>query len=435
MVKRRIRGLFLGGLFLVAAGFATVWQPREHVSARENAPVMGAFYAAPAEEVETHVLSRGETLTGILSRSSITGLEQTDLILAMRRFINPRRLGTSTEVTVRRLTGDGSPRSVDVRVNPDTTVRIENQPMAGWTSRVVVTPVTTDTVFVAGTIDEGRTLYASIATDESLDLPVEDRYKLVDELVEIYQYKLNFREIKPGDGYRLVYHREVRPDGTARRQQVLAAEVLHQGRAVSAIHFDPRGDGGAYYDLEGRSLRFQFRQYPMSFRAITSGVGRRFHPIKGAYRAHNGTDFGAAHGTPIKATGDGTVVSAGKNGGYGNMVVLNHPGGYSTRYAHMSRFAAGIRPGARVKEGQVIGYVGSTGLSTGPHLHYELRKGGRVLDPRTAKLPGAPPLPAAQRGVFDRIARERVAILDLATSKGAQLATDGRDESQENKGT
>ena len=396
-----------------AAGFASVMGPPP-ADPRDTAAVVDIFYAQPAEKIETHVLRRGETLSDVLSRSHITGLEQHDLLFALMQFVNPRRLNASTEVTVRRLNNSNAPRSVEVRVNADSTVRLAHEEW-GWDAEVRVTPTTVDTVFAIGSIEQGRALYQAIAMDEGLNLPVQERYALAEQVVSIYKYKLDFaHDIKAGDTYRVVYEREARPDGSARSRRVLIAEIINEGTRYTSMYFDPNGRGGDYYDRDGKSLRYQFSRYPMPISRITSGFGKRFHPVLGIYRAHLGTDFGAGTGTRVQATGQGTVKFAGRNGGYGNLVILSHPGGYTTHYAHLSRFASGIRVGKRVQIEETIGYVGATGLATGPHLHYELRQNGRALDARRAKLPGAAPLPSEYKRAFKHALEDRLALLDRA---------------------
>lgn len=406
----------------VVVGFG-VSGPSEGVA---DAPMMGALYAAPVEEVETHVLARGETLDRVLGRASIGAREQSRLLLSLREHKNPRHLQPGVEVRVRRWRSDGEPRAVELRLNADSLVRLSQSPI-GWTSEVVITPTTTDTVYLEGVIEQGRTIYETVMRDDRVDLPRSERMALVADLAEIYAWKLAFtHDIQAGDRYRLVYEREVRPDGTSRSRRILISELENRGRSFPAIHFSADGERGGYYDDEGASLRGMFRRYPVDYVRITSSFAwRRYHPVLGVHRAHLGTDFGAPTGTPVKATGDGTVTMARRNGGYGNMVEIRHPGGYTTRYAHLSRFAAGMRPGRAVEQGQVIGYVGATGLATGPHLHYELRRNGQPLNPRTARLPGAPPIAEEHRGTFFDVAADRLALLNSVTQPGPAFASAG----------
>lgn len=427
---RTIALVFVLGLGFI--GFRTMAGPKPPP---EDAPVLATVFAPPIESVETHVLRSGETLSDVLGRAAITGNELAELLLSVREFVNPRRLVDGVEVTVRRWFSNDTPRAIDLRVNADTTVRLTRADM-GWAGDVVITPVVLDTVYTQGTITDGTTLFQVLVYSDEDDVPITDRAQLVWLLAEIYEYKIDFmREIQPGDTYRLIYEREVRPDGTARSQRILASEIINQGQTYAGVWFSQNEDMQGYYDPEGRPLAVGFSRYPVAFRVTSSYSTRRYHPVLGIYRAHLGTDFGAPAGTPVEATADGTVAFAGVNGGYGNLVRIRHANGYETRYAHLRAFARGIRAGVKVKQKQIIGYVGATGLVTAAHLHYELRKNGQAINARTAKLPAAPPLQGDAKAEFDRVAPGRMALLDdgtrryLArlTARGARLADDDAD--------
>jgi murein DD-endopeptidase MepM/ murein hydrolase activator NlpD len=399
---------------LSIGAFATIQPGVEDVDP-SAAPTLGVLYAAPAERIETHPIQSGETLSGVLEQSRITGTELTTLMLGLREHLNPRRVRAGTEITVRRWNTNEGIRSVEVRLNADTTVRAMRDEVS-WQSQVVVTPVDLDTVYTSGEISEGRSLYEAVLLDEASTVPAADRTNLVYTLAEVFEFKLDFtREIQPGDEYRLMYERESRPDGSARSLRILAAELTNDGKPFTAVLFELPGDRTTYYDEKGGSLRRGFTRYPIEFARVTSNFNRkRFHPVLGIYRAHLGTDIGARTGTPVRSTAEGTVTFAGRDGGYGNVVVVRHANGYSTRYAHLSRFASGVRSGKKVALKQTIGYVGATGLATGPHLHYELRKNGRPVDAMREKLPDAPPLEAKYRSRFLSVAEERMALLDQA---------------------
>jgi murein DD-endopeptidase MepM/ murein hydrolase activator NlpD len=414
------------GIFCLSA--VAMIQPRPADLHREDAPMTDAFYAPPVERVETHVLEKGQTLTEVLNDASITGADMANLLLALREHFNPHMVGAGAEVTVRRWADDGNPRTVEVRFNADSTVRLDKND-AGWASRLAVTPTAIDTVFISGSIDEGHSLYSALVEDDELDLPAAEKVRLVSELADIYAYKLDFaHEIQPGDSYRLVYERETRPDGSTRKRRILAAEVQNQGRFFTAFYFAGKGESGGYFDSEGRSLRQGFSRYPVDFVRITSTFSwKRYHPILGMFRAHLGTDFGAAYGTPVKSTGDGVIVTAGRSGGYGNLVEIRHVNGFSTRYAHLSRFGRGIYVGKHVTQGQVVAFVGQTGLATGPHLHYELRQNGRALDLRTAKLPPAGFINPQARAEFRLLVNDRSVLLARALSANVKVAHAGRD--------
>jgi murein DD-endopeptidase MepM/ murein hydrolase activator NlpD len=397
----------------VSLGAVSLWQPRV-VSDPEAAPVLEAWYAMPVEKVETHVLRTGETLSGLLAKASITSGEQTGLLFALSQYQSPRRLSAGVEITVRRWIYNDAPRAVEVRLNADSTLRLARVE-SGWDGEVVLTPTEVDTVYVAGVIESGRTLYEALVRDETSRLPAAERIQLVLALADVYQYQVDFtREIQPGDTYRLIYERDARPDGTARSRRVLAAELINNGRQFQAYWFEDGDDYSGYYDETGKSLRNGFLRYPVPYRITSSFSLRRYHPILGIHRAHVGTDFGAPQGSPVRVTADGTVIFAGVNGGYGNVIDVRHAGGYMTRYAHLSRFASGVRAGTKVKQEQVIGFVGATGLATGPHLHYELRHNGRPINAATADLPKGPPISDRLRPQFEQMMSERVALLGRA---------------------
>jgi murein DD-endopeptidase MepM/ murein hydrolase activator NlpD len=401
---------------VLSLGAISVWEPRAPEADPALAPTLTRVYAAPVERVETHVLGQGETLSAVLARAAITGQEMADLLLGLRQHVNPRRLTQGVEITVRRWARDDVPRTVEVRVNADSTLRLTRASI-GWSGQVTITPTVLDTMFTAGTIEQGKTLYEAVVFDELSDLPPSERVQLVYSLAEVYEFKLDFmREIQPGDSYRVVYEREARPDGTARSRRVIASELVNAGRSYRAVHF-AAGDLDSFFDEQGRSLRTGFSRYPVQYRITSAFNPRRYHPVLGIYRAHSGTDFGAPKGAQAFATADGTVTFAGVSGGYGNLVKIRHAYGYETRYAHLSRFGPGIRVGTRVTQGQVIGYVGATGLVTAAHLHYELRRDGRAIDVRTAKLPDAPPIPKEYRARFDAVAQGRLALLETTTER------------------
>lgn len=423
MVNLR-RVLTLAGIGGLSLGLVAMLEtPRNATPPREQAPMLQAFYAPPVEQVQTHRLREGETLGGLLSRASISGIDLTDLMLTLRSHA-PRVLKPGIEVTVRRWVSTGAPRAVEVRLNPDSTVKLVRNDL-GWDGRVELTETRFDTVFASGRIEEGRSLYETIAEDDRLSMPLRERVELVGQLATVFQYQFDFsRDIQPGDSYRFVYEREARPDGSARSRAILAAEVRTQGKAYTAFYYKPAGQPGGYYDALGKSLKRSISRYPIDFVRITSSFSwRRYHPVLGIFRAHLGTDFGAAIGTPVKATSDGVVVSAGWQGGYGNMVILRHANGYTTRYGHLSRFARGTRGGKRVQQGQVIAYVGTTGLSTGPHLHYEIRDAsGHPVDLSKGKmkLPASGILAGKALRTYKNVVAQRLALLQQAPQDGVR---------------
>lgn len=424
-MKIRIRVMLLGLLAMSAVGFAVdVPSPTIVDDPVATAAMLAPVYAAPVDQVDNHVLRRGETLSEVFQRANLVGSELNGLILSLREYVDPRRILPNTSIRVRRWVEDGRPRAVDVVLNPDSTMRLYRREV-GWYGEVLLTPTEVDTISVAGVVGQGGSLYSAIVRHPELELPFKEKESLVWQLAHIYGWELDFaHDLRPGDTFRVVYERDVRPDGTSRAARVLVAEVVTQRRLLPAIFFDPRGDGGDYFNAEGKSLKLAFRRYPVEFPRITSNFNkRRYHPILKRERPHLGTDFGTGRGAPVLATADGVIAAASWDGGYGNLAKVRHGNGYETRYAHLSRFAPGIRPGTRVKQGQVIGYSGDTGLATAPHLHYEMRQHGQAVNPRTVRLPAAPPVPAEHMSAFRDMRTQRMALLpSLQTTPSAVLA-------------
>jgi murein DD-endopeptidase MepM/ murein hydrolase activator NlpD len=184
--------------------------------------------------------------------------------------------------------------------------------------------------------------------------------------------------------------------------RVLAAEFINQGKTYQAVYFQNADGQGGYYTFDGKNIRKAFLRSPIEFSRISSGFSNaRFHPVLKQWRAHKGIDYAAGTGTRVRATSDGVVETAGVQGGYGNLVVLRHQSKYTTWYGHLSGFAKGIRRGGRVSQGDVIGYVGATGLATGPHLHYEFRINDVHQNPLQVVMPSAPPITTVQKPEFE----------------------------------
>lgn len=234
--------------------------------------------------------------------------------------------------------------------------------------------------------------------------------RLIMQFVSIFGWDIDFaRDIHSGDRFSILYEQMYRNGEFVGTGDVIAAEFVNTGDVYRAVrHIDEDGRK-QYYDLDGRNLRGTFLRTPMKVSRITSGFSKaRFHPVLKKWRAHRGVDYGAPTGTPILATADGRVHSLGRNGGYGKTIVLKHGGKYSTLYAHMSGYKSGLGNGSRVKQGDVIGYVGATGMVTGPHLHYEFRVNGVHHDPLTYETPKAESIPERYRDSFLVMARERI---------------------------
>jgi len=275
-------------------------------------------------------------------------------------------------------------------------------------------------------IPERRIAHASGTIDNSLFLSAQKAGLpdgLTMQLADIFGWDIDFAlDIRQGDQFTILYEELYNEGEKLRDGNILAAEFINSGKVFRAVRYAAPGKDAAYYSLDGKSMRKAFLRTPVDYRRISSGftLGRK-HPILNTIRAHKGVDYAAASGTPIRVTGDGKIIFRGTKGGYGNTIIVQHANKYSTLYAHMSRFMGGLRTGSRVKQGQVIGFVGMTGLATGPHLHYEFRIDGEHRDPLRVKLPGAPPLEAKYQDDFQSTAAALVAQLD--TIRSVQVAS------------
>lgn len=261
-----------------------------------------------------------------------------------------------------------------------------------------------------------RTTYTSATIDSSLfeagkNAGMKDA--LIMQLVGIFGWDIDFAlDIRKGDHFSLLHEEHFMEGRKIKDGSILAAEFTNQGRTYRAVRYTDARGRTDYFSDDGRSMRKAFLRTPVDFRRISSRFGKRHHPTLSRMKMHHGVDYAARTGTPIKAAGDGKVIFRGRKGGYGKTVILQHGGRYSTLYAHMSRFQRGVYNGKRVKQGQIIGYVGSTGRSTGPHLHYEFRVNGVHRNPLTVRLPDAAPIAKEYKEDFMMKSQNLLAQLD-----------------------
>jgi murein DD-endopeptidase MepM/ murein hydrolase activator NlpD len=272
-----------------------------------------------------------------------------------------------------------------------------------------VRPVASDVVRIEGEVTSS--LFNAVEA-------VGARPDLAVELAQVFQWDIDFfRDIRTGDRFVAVVDQQTVDDEFFGYGTLFAARYINDGRTYDAVIY-PDDDGRlGYYDVEGRALRKQFLRSPLKFSRITSRFSMsRFHPVLKRRLPHYGVDYGAPVGTPVQVTADGTVTFLGRNGGAGRMIRVRHPNGYETHYLHLSRYAGGIRKGARVVQGQVIGYVGSSGLSTGPHLDYRVQQNGRWINPLTISSPPTKPLDGSR---LQRFLAHALAVLELLEGREA----------------
>jgi murein DD-endopeptidase MepM/ murein hydrolase activator NlpD len=404
-----------GGVLLGAAAFAL----SGHWPWRRLPPrvIARPIVAVPDRSVEiADTLRSGETLSELLARQGVADLDLARI--GSHGSLDPRRLRSGLVFRFRRPAPDSQPTRISVRTSPEELVVFSRQ-AGNWSGAVEPIAWRAEPVRIEGAID--NSLYEAIdaeVPDSQLD--ADDRVRLAWDLADIYAWQVDFtRDIQSGDRFRVLYERLVSADGEVRFGRILAGDLTMSGKSLTAFRFDADGRP-SFYDAEGNSLRRAFLRAPVQFRRISSTFARaRRHPILGITRRHEGTDYAASPGTPVMAAGDGVVVRAGWGGGYGNLIELRHRNGITTRYGHLRGFARGVRAGARVSQGQTIGYVGSTGLASGPHLHYEFRVNGVAKDARRVELGNGAPVAAAQRAAFEQTRDSLMAQLGGATHQPA----------------
>jgi murein DD-endopeptidase MepM/ murein hydrolase activator NlpD len=387
-----------------------------------SARVEFAAVAPPVRFTQTvDTLHRGETLSDLFARHKIAGIDFHRLDPALS--LDPRRLRPGLVFSFVRHEGDTTPSRIMVRTSPEKRVTF-SRALQGWNAEAQPVRWRSEETRIEGAID--NSLYEALdggVSDEQLD--GVNRRRLAWDLADVYAWEIDFtRDIQPGDRFQVVYERLVSEDGEVRAGRVLASDLTISGKSLTAFRFGGgEGRTALYYDTEGNSLRRAFLRAPVEFRRISSRFARaRLHPVLGRTRRHEGTDYSAAPGTPVMAAGDGIVLRAGRAGGYGNLIELRHLNGITTRYGHLRRFARNIRRGARVEQGQTIGYVGSTGLATGPHLHYEFRMNGVARDSRKVKLGNGAAVGTAVRGPFEQERDRLLVLLRQATPSAPALA-------------
>jgi murein DD-endopeptidase MepM/ murein hydrolase activator NlpD len=357
----------------------------------------------------TDTLASGESLRSIFARGGVSELLANQAIKTLT-LIDPGHVRAGMPV-VFRSAPDSAPREIVMQLAIDRLLHLRRDGTS-WTESEERLPWRTDTIVVSGTISS--TLYEAMDSSAKSILPGNARQQLTWSLADVFDYKIDMsRDLQPGDAFRVMAERASSPSGAVKMGKILAATFTLSGSELQAIRYASRAAAGDFFDASGKSLRAAFLRAPLEFRRISSTFGGRFHPILGIWKQHKGTDYAAAPGTPVRAIGDGTVLRAGWGNGYGNLLEIRHRNGFVTRYGHLRGFAAGIHAGSRVTIGQTVAYVGSTGLATGPHLHFEVLVGGVQHDPRTAlRDRGGDPVPASERSNFEQVRAQMLAALE-----------------------
>ncbi|MSP42313.1 MAG: M23 family peptidase [Alphaproteobacteria bacterium] len=377
---------------------------------------------------QTLTVTRGDTLQSLLTAGGVSWDQAQSAIAAIRKFFDPRDLRVGQQLSVilapaRPAGAGGEPAQLagmSIKADVDRIVVARRQADGGFAGQEVIRQLTQTARFVSGKIE-------SSLFDSALGAKV--RPEVVVELIRLFTYDVDFqRDVRPGDSFDILYDRDMDENGQVARVGAIRYAALTIGNERKELfRFAPSGAREPeYFDQNGHTIRKALMKTPVDGAKITSRYGMRMNPILGYTRMHKGLDFGIAMGTPVVAAGDGQIRVAGWNGAYGKYIRIHHNEGYDTAYGHLSAFARGMRKGAPVRQGEIIGYSGSTGRSTGPHLHYEVLVNGAQVNPQSVSLPNARALTGRQLAQFkklrDAIGQERDQLAQNQNQKPMKTA-------------
>lgn len=397
---------FLGvvAAFGIAPDTATEQIPRETIVETLALPEAQPTDSGSFDFWREERIGRGDSLPGLLSRLGVNAADTRAFLDAARETKALVRLVPGRTVLARVSSG-GQLLLFRYLASDENLVSVTR---AGGQLKAEQRQVALESRLI---MRSGKIQGSLFGATDAADVP--DR--IASEMAEAFSGDIDFhRDLRRGDHFSVVYEALYFDGQLIKTGRLMAAEFVNQDKAHRALYFkDAQGREG-YYTPDGQSMKRAFLKSPMPFTRISSGFSNaRYHPVLKEWRAHKGIDYAAPTGTPVRAIADSVVNFVGKQGGYGNLVVLNHQGAYSSAYGHLSRFGKGIKRGTRVSQGQIIGYVGATGLATGPHLHYEFRVGGVQKNPLALKLPTSYPLDARAKNQFVAGSRQMVQRLEL----------------------
>ena len=390
----------LGATAAIEAGAEAKSGPTAAAAPGPRASVPAAEEAAPEPRlVKTVSVPRGGTLMRALVDAGAERAEAAEAIASLREIYDPRRLKPGQEISVTllnpELAGDG-PHLLEVTVeaSAERAVAATRGEDGRFAAIEIERELRSVSRRIAGVITDN--LFASA---RRADLPVP----VIMALIRLYSWDVDFqRDIQRGDSFEVLYERLHDLDGaTVKEGEIAFASLSLSGKAISLYRFEDHHGEVDYYHENGESVRKALLRTPVDGARLSSGYGKRKHPVLGYTKMHRGIDFAAPRGTPIMAAGDGVIEASGRNGAYGKYVRIRHNTEYKTAYGHMSRIDKAARRGKRVRQGDIIGTVGSTGRSTGPHLHYEVLLGGRQINPLTLELPTGAKLAGADLERFE----------------------------------
>lgn len=373
---------------------------------------------APAKQEPGHrevTVARGDTLSTLFEKVGLpkTAVQEVLASGKQAKQFSHLKHGQVLEIEV---ADNGQLTSLHSKISDLETIRLTRNTKGFAFNREIIKPVMRP-AYVHGVIKSSLSLSAQragLSHSQTMDM------------TKIFGYDIDFaQDIRKGDEFDVIYEQKVLNGKVVGTGNILSARFTNRGKSYTAVRYTNKQGNSSYYTADGNSMRKAFIRTPVDFARISSrfSMGRK-HPILNKIRAHKGVDYAAPRGTPIKAAGDGKVLLAGRRGGYGNTVIIQHGNSYQTLYGHMQGFAKGVKTGGSVKQGQVIGYIGTTGLSTGPHLHYEFQVNGKHVDPLGQKLPMADPIAKNERQRF--LQQSQPLMARMEQEKATMLASNKR---------
>jgi len=340
-------------------------------------------------------INPGDTIAGALQKSGVSGADAYRAVKAISRFYDPKLVKPGQAISISMEPTDQGMElsSLNMKMGSTKELTVDRDDSGRFRPSLIEKKVVLKMKAAKATINSS--LYASAAR---AGIPAS----VIAEMIRLYSYEVDFqRDTRRGDTVEILYETYETEDGDfAKYGDILFANLKVNGTKIPIYRYESKSGSAQYFREDGMNLKNTLMQTPIDGARMSSGFGMRHHPVLGYNKMHKGVDFAASRGTPIYAAGDGVIEKAGRNGGYGNYIRIRHVNSLKTAYAHMKRFAKGMNPGKRVKQGQVIGYVGTTGRSTGPHLHFEVLKGGKQVNPKSIKSANREKLKGKRLSVF-----------------------------------
>ena len=387
----------------------------EPAQAQAQPPVTASAPAAEEKKAETHrevIVGKGDTLSTLFAKVGLPTTSVHELLASNKQAKQFSQLKHGQKLEFE-LSPDGQLTNLHSKLNDLESISLTRNDKGYTFNRTTAKP-TVRSAYVHGVINSSLSQSAARAGLS---------HSLAMDMASVFGYDVDFaQDIRQGDEFDVIYEQKVVNGKAVGNGPILSARFTNRGKTYTAVRYTNKQGNSSYYTADGNSMRKAFIRTPVDFARISSkfSMGRK-HPILNKIRAHKGVDYAAPRGTPIKAAGDGKVLLAGRRGGYGNTVIIQHGATYTTLYGHMQGFAKGVKTGGTVKQGQVIGYIGTTGLSTGPHLHYEFQVNGVHVDPLGQKVAMADPISKGERARF--LAQSQPLMARMDQEKSTMLAS------------